>query len=74
MELGVGSKMFELDYGDFSDHVTDTWLKHTWKFRDDNNIKLIERHTPDLKLRRQHDSFLMQDFIAAGYTGKNYFV
>jgi len=72
VELEVQHKMFELDYDHFSDHVTDTWLKHTWKFCDENNIKLIERHTPDLKVRRLRDSFLMQDFIKEGYTGENY--
>ena len=63
LELGVGTNIFLLNYEDYHHHATDCWIKDTWKFAHEHDIDIIENVTPNLTLRRQHDSYIMEEII-----------
>ena len=52
----------------FKDLVTPTCISHTWEFMASHKIHM-EEDTPNLKLLRTNDSFLMSRFCDAGYSG-----
>ena len=69
LELGVGGSLFTKDFEIFRRYATDTWWTCTWEFLWESKIRVEER-TPDLRLQREGDSFLMESFIDAGYSGE----
>ena len=40
IELGTNTCLFQLDYDEWVFLLTDYWLKSTWRFCSDNNIRL----------------------------------
>ena len=62
LEMGMPDSLTDLDYKLFESWATDCWLKTVWKYCWERDIQ-IEDPTPDLKLRRENDKFLMQAFV-----------
>ena len=69
LELGVGGSLFTKDFEIFRDYATDTWWTCTWEFLWESKIRVEER-TPDLCIQHEGDSFLMESFIDAAYSGE----
>ena len=59
--------MFQRQYGKVHYFLTDSWIKHTLKFIDSEQIT-IEGVNPELQEWRDFDSFIMDDGVAVGKT------
>ena len=62
LELGMPLPLTDLDYPLMESWATDCWLKTVWKYCREHHIQ-IDDPTPDLKLKRDNDKFLMQAFV-----------
>ena len=66
LELGLPGQLLRQNYTLLHKLTTTSWIKHLWEFCSETNIQ-VESSTPQLKLSRHQDVFLMQRFIAYGY-------
>ena len=65
VEIGIGGRFLEASYATYGSLATDTWIRHTWRFLSESNV-IIEEDTPTLRLRRGHDSFIIEAMANAG--------
>ena len=68
LEIGIGRNLFQLEYKLYGHLLTDCWLKCIWKFAQQNDIIIIDRHTKYPTPQHEHDVFLMEIFIHEGYS------
>jgi hypothetical protein len=60
VEVGVGSNIFSLDYSLYQHLLTNSWIKSTWQFTQDNEIDIIDKITQNLYLHWHNDVFIME--------------
>jgi len=65
LESGQDDFILNASYSDYSTTVTDSWIKHVWKFTSDMKLK-FEGWKNIMKLQRTGDAFIMDSFIKAG--------
>jgi hypothetical protein len=70
MELGLNGYLFQHDPTIWDSVVSATWLKWTWKFATQHRISLKD-DLPDFKMKRAHDTMLMQEFQQMGFQGQD---
>lgn len=68
MELGLPNDPFHYDCKNYSYTITDSWMKHIWRFRYDNGI-ILYRKTVIFPHNRKNDRNLMKLFVENGYQG-----
>ena len=69
MELGTNGSVFSLPYETWGPLATESWLKFTWHFLAEHEMRISDG-VAEFTLCREHDSLLMDNFVAAGYTGE----
>ena len=65
VEIGIGGRFLEASYATYGSLATDTWIRHLWRFLSESKVT-IEEDTPTLRLRREHDSFIIEAMANAG--------
>ena len=69
MELGTNGSVLSLPFTIWGHLATESWIKDTWKFLAEHNMRISDG-TADILPRREHDGLLMEAFVAEGYTGE----
>jgi predicted lipid carrier protein YhbT len=67
VEIGVGRNIFSLDFDLYKHILTDSWIKSTWQFAQENGIDIIDKITRNLYLHRHNDVFLMEIIANHGF-------
>jgi hypothetical protein len=67
LELPVLTCPLRLPHKLCSPLATSTWLTHLWEFLDQHSI-VLQHPFPTVPLQRQHDAFLLEIFVTAGYS------
>eukprot|EP00957_Ditylum_brightwellii_P174905 13317750-Ditylum_brightwellii.AAC.2 len=62
MEVGTGLSLFHKNYKMIQPLLTDTLIKSIFCFLCDSGCTIEER-TPNLKLKRENNQFLMEAFV-----------
>ena len=62
LEIGIGTKLFDLNYEKYGFLVTDSIAKHTWKMLHETGLHIMSTHATPW-LARENDSFLMTEII-----------
>jgi hypothetical protein len=70
LEIGLGGVLREWSYPSYGQNATSCWLQTVWKFCSQHDL-FIHDKCPQLQRARQNDHFLMDVFLAHGYTGNN---
>ena len=70
LELGSGAPFFQDDYEIWSDLATNCWLKHVWKFLQEQALR-VEHTVPVLKTQTAQDAFLMPLFVQHGFSNND---
>ena len=63
IEMGIGSDIFICNYWKYEALLMESWIKLVWKFNWEKGIRLWERRTKNINLKRENDSFLMDTII-----------
>ena len=70
LELGSGVPFFQDDYEIWSDLATNCWLKHVWKFLQEQALR-VEHTVPVLKTQTTQDAFLMPFLVQHGFSNND---
>ena len=70
LEVGIGRNLFDLPFHQFGFLLSDSWIKHLWKFTDSRGISITDRTTIFPLQARIGDVFLMEAFSEQGYSTK----
>ena len=66
-EIGIEGNLFKKSYNHWESIMTKTWLTHTWKFCDDNNIT-IKPNIDTTQTKAKNDAMIMDILNTNGYT------
>ena len=66
VELGYSTCFLSLPYKSHSNHLTNCWIKHLWKFINEHKITIQNHTTPSLHPSRENDIFIMNNIIERG--------
>jgi hypothetical protein len=72
LEIGLPGHLLTHSFAQLGHLATNSWLKQLWEFCSESNIQVTST-TPQLTLARTNDEFLMKQFAAQGYRGKDLF-
>ena len=67
LELGVSGSLYDADFTSLHHLATPSWIKTLWQFLSTYLIRIPMASTP-LTPTKQHDFFLIEEFLKAGYT------
>jgi hypothetical protein len=71
LELGTGQPLFSDDYETYQLLATNCWLKHVWRFQQEEYDLQLKPKVPVQTLQSTDDFFLMSCFADAGFTGES---
>jgi hypothetical protein len=64
LEVGMGTNLADIGFDSTSYLATDSLVKSTWQFLNDNNLQL--HHNVSISFQRLEDKVLMSEFLLAG--------
>ena len=71
MHIGIRHNLFTMDYDRLHRLVPPSMMKHVWQFCRKNNLRIEERTTSDIILRRNNDKFIMEVISTSNNTYTN---